>query len=173
MHSIFLLGYMGCGKSTLGRKLSHQLNLPFFDLDHFIEMEENSTVAKLFSSKGEIYFRRLERNALDRFIASEDAAIVALGGGTPCYFDNMEKLLSSEHRTLYVKANIPTLSARLMQEKQTRPLISHLTTQDQLNEFIGKHLFERAPYYQQSQLIVSVDGKAIEEIVDEITDLLA
>jgi len=60
-----------------------------------------------------------------------------------------------------------------MQEKQTRPLISHLTTQDQLNEFIGKHLFERAPYYQQSQLIVSVDGKSIEEIVDEITDLLA
>jgi len=172
VHSIFLLGYMGSGKSTLGRRLSKQLNLPFFDLDKFIEEEENTSIAKLFSTKGEIYFRQIERDILHRFIARDKAAIVALGGGTPCYFDNMEKLLSSVHKTLYIKASIPTLSSRLMLEKETRPMISHLTTKDQLNEFIGKHLFERAPFYQQSQSIVQVDGKSIEEIVNEMTELL-
>ena len=173
MHSIFLLGYMGCGKSTLGKKLSQQLDLPFFDLDKFIEEQEGCSVADLFSAKGEIYFRKVERKALDHFIENDRPFIVALGGGTPCYFNNMESLLSSAHKTLYFKANIPTLSSRLEVGKETRPMISHLKTMDQLNEFIGKHLFERAPFYQQAEIIVTVDGKSVEEIVQEAVKVLA
>lgn len=173
MHSIFLLGYMGCGKSTLGEKLSKQLNLPFYDLDQFIEDQNGTSVSDIFSTKGEIYFRKLERKALNYFIESNQSSIVALGGGTPCYFGNMQSLLSSKHKSLYLKANIATLSTRLMQQKETRPMISHLTNIDQLNEFIGKHLFERASTYQQADIIVTVDGKSMEEIIQETVKVLA
>lgn len=155
---------MGSGKSTIGKSLSMKLNIPFIDLDQFIENQENESIKSLFDNKGELYFRKLERQALLHLIAQKDPAIISLGGGTPCYFDNMEKLAHSKHDSIYLKAAIPTLAGRLKKEKNSRPMIAHLNDDNALIEFIGKHLFERNVYYQQAKLTYAVDDLTTEEI---------
>ena len=172
MNSIFLLGYMGCGKSTIGKALAERLKLPFVDLDAFIEQQEDMPITSIFSQKGELYFRQCEKRALHSLMASKKATMVALGGGTPCYFDNMLRLSASAHSTIYLKASISSLSARLMNEKQQRPIISHISSLDSLNEFVGKHLFERSPFYLMADIVIDLDRKSVPEIVDTIQSLL-
>ena len=159
---------MGSGKSTIGKSLSIKLNIPFIDLDQFIENQEDESIKSLFDNKGELYFRKLERQALLQLIALKDPAVISLGGGTPCYFDNMEKLVLSKHNSIYLKASIPTLVDRLKKEKNTRPMIAHLNEDNALIEFIGKHLFERNAYYQQAKLTYSIDGLTTEEITNAL-----
>ncbi len=170
MNSIFLLGYMGCGKSTIGKSLAQKLNIPFIDLDQVIENQENESIKAIFGKRGELYFRKLERQVLQDLIAQESPAVISLGGGTPCYFENMNDLAQSKHYSVYLKASIPTLAGRLKDEKALRPMIAHLTDDAALTEFIGKHLFERNAFYQKAKLLYAIDGFTVEEIV---TDLLA
>ena len=170
MNSIFLLGYMGCGKSTIGKSLAQKLNVSFIDLDQMIENQENKSISSVFSEKGELYFRKLERQFLQGLIAQESPAVISLGGGTPCYFDNMETLVTAKHYSVYLKASIPTLVQRLKLEKAQRPMIAHLPDDAALTEFIGKHLFERNAFYQKAKLVYTIDGLTVEAIV---TDLLA
>ncbi len=170
MNSIFLLGYMGCGKSTIGKSLAQKLNIPFMDLDEVIENQENESIKAIFGKRGELYFRKLERQVLQDLIAQESPAVISLGGGTPCYFENMNDLAQSKHYSVYLKASIPTLAGRLKDEKALRPMIAHLTDDAALTEFIGKHLFERNAFYQKAKLLYAIDGLTVEEIV---TDLLA
>lgn len=155
---------MGCGKSTIGKSLSSKLNLPFIDLDQMIENQENESIKSLFKRKGELYFRKAERKVLQHLIAQESPAIISLGGGTPCYFDNMKDLAQSQHYSVYLKASIPTLAARLKEEKSLRPMIAHLNDDQALVEFIGKHLFERNTYYHQAKMTYAIDGLSVEEI---------
>ena len=170
MNSIFLLGYMGCGKSTIGKSLAQKLNIPFIDLDEVIENQENESIKAIFDKKGELYFRIAERQALQQLIAQDTPAVISLGGGTPCYFENMNDLAQSKHYSVYLKASIPTLAGRLKDEKAQRPMIAHLPDDAALTEFIGKHLFERNAFYQKAKLLYAIDGLTVEEIV---TDLLA
>ncbi|MCD2260595.1 shikimate kinase [Psychroserpens luteolus] len=166
--TLFLVGYMGSGKSVIGKKLAEVLNYTYLDFDEFIEDNENATIAAIFETKGEIYFRKAEANYLDEVIGLEHT-IIALGGGTPCYGNNMEKLLHSNNtQSIYLKAIIPTLSARLYKERVKRPLISHIESIAELNEFIGKHLFERAPFYEQAHLSIKTDNKSVNEVVEEL-----
>jgi len=162
---IVVLGYMGSGKSTIGKALALKLDLPFFDLDHFVEEKEQSSIKEIFKNKGAIHFRKLERQALSEILKSRDPKIVSLGGGTPCYYDNME-LINKNARSIYLKATIEELSRRLFVEKDQRPLISEIDDLLELQEFIGKHLFERSHYYNQAHHTIHTNNQNIDELTN-------
>lgn len=162
--NIVLLGYMGCGKSTIGRRLAERLKLRFFDLDELIEAQEGQQISKLFASKGELYFRKTEAEVLRSFIAENDNFVLALGGGTPCYANNMDFLLEQHLKTVYLKAQLKTLVERLRDQKEQRPLISSFD-ESELTEFIAKHLFERRYYYEKAGLHYPVEAPGIEQSV--------
>ena len=170
---IFLIGYMGSGKSTVGKLLSEELNYKFYDLDQEIENEYDMAISEIFARKGEIFFRKAERKMLEKLINLDEDAVVSLGGGTPCYGDNMELIKNADSvRSIYLKLNIQTLLERLQREKADRPVISHLETEELLEEFIRKHLFERGFYYNQSDKILDCNDKDPSEITRELVETL-
>ncbi|WP_322549384.1 shikimate kinase [Flavobacterium psychraquaticum] len=169
---IVLLGYMGSGKSAVGSFLSEKLQIPFYDLDSEIEKIEQISIAKLFQTKGEIYFRKTENEVLKKILALEENFVLSLGGGTPCYYNNHELLKATGILSIYLKATTDTLVKRLINEKNSRPLL-HNQEENALRDFINKHLFDRNFYYHQANKIITVDNKSIEKIANEINSLLA
>lgn len=172
MRKIVLLGYMGCGKSTIANKLSKIIEIPFVDLDKKIEEKTNLSINAIFEKHGEIYFRKLEHEVFVELLNSPDNLIIGLGGGTPCYANNHELLKSDAVTSIYLKASIETLFNRLNHNKSKRPLIAD-KSEDEMKEFIAKHLFDRSFYYNQAQHKVIVDDKTIEETVMDIVAILA
>jgi len=168
---IVLLGYMASGKSTIGREISKKLDMKFIDLDDYITKREKTSISEIFKVKGEIYFRRIESLYLREILNSKDRFILSLGGGTPCYSNNMELILNSEASSIYIKAGIKTLVSRLTAEKNKRPLVAELED-DKLVEFVAKHLFERRFFYEQASMTVNTEDKSTEEITTEIRILL-
>lgn len=164
---IVLVGYMGSGKTTVGKLLAKDLNLSFIDLDTYIEQSESMTIPQLFESKGEIYFRKKEYVYLKEILAEQNNFVLSTGGGTPCYGDNMKAIIQETENNFYLKVSLPGLVERLSKEKSERPLIKDTPDED-LPEFIGKHLFERSFYYSQSNHIVTCDAKIPAIIVKEI-----
>jgi len=172
MKKIILLGYMGCGKSTIAKLLANKLNLPYLDLDEIIENRTNSSVNKLFSEKGELYFRKLEHEIFSEFMKNPDSFVLSLGGGTPCYANNHELLKGENVFSIYLSGSIATLYGRLKNENENRPLIAN-KSEEEMKEFIAKNLFDRSYYYNQAQYKVTIDEKTVVEIVAEIEMLLA
>ncbi|MDO6821003.1 shikimate kinase [Zobellia sp. 1_MG-2023] len=168
---IVLLGYMGSGKSTIGKLLSKERGLEFIDLDNYIEEAEQMSVPDIFKTKGELYFRKKEYAYLNEVLAQMDNFVLSLGGGTPCYGNNMQAVLDATKNAIYLKVSIAELVNRLLKEKDQRPLIMNIP-EDELPEFIGKHLFERSYFYNQTDKVISSDGKNPEEIVAEMGALL-
>ncbi|MRH99011.1 AAA family ATPase [Kriegella sp. EG-1] len=168
---IVLLGYMGSGKSTVGRQLAQKLNFIFVDLDAYIEQNEQMTISELFEVKGEIYFRKKESEYVSKALKSHDNVILSLGGGTPCYGNNMNQILELTSSVFYLKLSINGLVERLLKEKSERPLIKNIPDVD-LPEFIGKHLFERSMFYQKANFTIDCDQKSIVEINAEIEEKL-
>jgi shikimate kinase len=164
---IILVGYMASGKSTIGKLLSDSLHLPFYDLDHLIETNLNLKIDEIFKQKGELFFRKKEREILIDFLNSTENYILALGGGTPCYYDNYQLYQFSTIHSIYLKASVDTLLDRLQVQKVSRPLIASLNN-EVLQEYVAKHLFERNYFYHQVKTIVSIDNKGESEIVTEI-----
>ena len=166
---IVLLGYMGSGKSSVGKELSKLLNLKFLDLDEVIVSNTGLSISEIFKAKGEIHFRKLETQTLAQIVASEEKCILSLGGGTPCYGNNMNLLNESTKVTsFYLKLSIQSLADRLIDELDHRPIIKHLTYKDQLTEYIAKHLFERHNFYEQASKMINCDQKLIKEVAAEI-----
>jgi shikimate kinase len=163
---ITLLGYMGSGKSTVARILGSEMGVPALDLDDYIIEKEGLSIPEIFASRGEIYFRRMENKYLTELLDSEESFVLSLGGGTPCYADNMEQIVQKS-RSIYLRASIGTLFDRLVQEKENRPLISSLE-EEQLAEFIAKHLFERRSFYERAGETIVIDGKDPQLIAREI-----
>ena len=172
MRKIILLGYMGCGKSTIANKLSKIIQIPFVDLDKIIEEKTNLTINQIFETQGEVYFRKLEHEVFVELLNSPDNMIIGLGGGTPCYANNHELLQREDVISIYLKASIETLFDRLVTNKSKRPLIAD-KSEDEMKEFIAKHLFDRSFYYNQAQQKVIVDNKTIDETVADIVEILA
>lgn len=170
MH-IVLLGYMASGKSTIGKLLSKQINYPFLDLDEYITQNEKLTIPEIFAQKGEIYFRKKENEYLKEVLQNKQDVILSLGGGTPCYANNMELIHQQNALSIYLRASIATLTDRIVKHKSTRPLVAFLMD-GQVPEFIAKHLFERCFFYEQAQKTVSIDAKTENEIVQEIIQFL-
>ena len=168
---IVLVGYMGSGKSTIGKMLAKKLGIRFIDLDEYIEVSEQMCIPEIFDTKGEIYFRKKEHEYLKEIMDSQDNVVLSTGGGTPCYGENMNAVLEATSNVFYLKASINGLLERLIAEKEYRPLIANIPNQE-LPEFIGKHLFERSFFYSQAHHSITTDGKNIEEIVTQITGLL-
>lgn len=167
---IVLIGYMGCGKSVVGKQLASKLSIPFKDLDDEIEIVEGKSIPQIFRDKGEIYFRKTENDILKDTLSSEKNLVLATGGGTPCYSNVMSLLISDkEIITIYLASSLDTLTDRIFNERFNRPLISHLTTKEKLKEFIAKHLFERSQFYNQALYTLRIDNLTIEEVVNEIT----
>lgn len=172
MRKIILLGYMGCGKSTIANKLSKIIQIPFVDLDKIIEEKTNLTINQIFETQGEVYFRKLEHEVFVELLNSTENMIIGLGGGTPCYANNHELLQREDVISIYLKASIETLFDRLVTNKSKRPLIAD-KSEDEMKEFIAKHLFDRSFYYNQAQHKVIVDHKTIDETVADIVEILA
>lgn len=164
---IVLVGYMGSGKSTIGKEISKIVGISFYDLDEVIEKKEQKSIKNIFETKGEIYFRKIEHEILNDFLESKDDFILALGGGTPCYANNHVFLQNKDISSFYLKMSVEALVSRLKNEKEKRPIIANLSN-DELDEFVRKHLFDRNYYYLQSKHIISTENKSVKEISDEI-----
>ena len=163
---ISLLGYMGSGKTHIAKLLSDEKKIELLDLDKFIVKHNKASVSDIFEKKGELYFRKLERQALEEILASKKDIILSLGGGTPVYFNNME-IINHNSISFFLQASVGQLFERLTKQKEKRPLIAKINDQE-LPEFIAKHLFERNPYYSKAQHTIKTDGKEAIEIVREI-----
>ncbi len=162
---------MGVGKTSLSKKLSKKSGIPCFDLDEIIEKSENSSISSIFKDRGEVYFRKIEHQLFKDFIEKEENFILSLGGGTPCYANNHLLLQNEGVVSIYLKASIDNLTAKLKDKRAKRPLIKNLS-EDELHEYIAKHLFDRNYYYQKSKFTVVVNGKSKKEIVKEILQLI-
>lgn len=160
---VFLLGFMGAGKTTLGKRLAYRLGLPFTDLDDLLTEQYGQSIPEMFATVGEAVFRKRERAALQQLAAQ--AGIVSLGGGTPCYADNMDWLLKHGY-TIYLRVPVGMLIARLAVVRAGRPLLSQVP-EDQLPAFIGQLLAAREPYYCRAHAIVEQPD------VKKLSDLLS
>ena len=152
---IYLIGYMGCGKSTLGVALAKSLGWSFEDLDKTFETKHHCLIADYFKEFGEDGFRVAEREVLKESMQRE-SVVYATGGGMPCFFDNME-LINQSGLSIYLKLPAEALVKRLTGGKQHRPLIADKSDSEML-EFISQKLKEREPFYSQAQLIVEDSG---------------
>lgn len=172
MKKIILLGYMGCGKSTIAQKLSGMIQTPYVDLDEYIEKKVKKSIKEIFETQGEIHFRKLERTYFVELLNSPQEIIIGLGGGTPCYANNHELLIGNDIISIYLKASIDTLYERLVINKSKRPLIAD-KSEEEMREFIAKHLFDRSFYYNQAQHKVNVDDKTVDETVQDILTIIS
>lgn len=162
---------MGSGKSTVGKLVAERLNIPFYDLDQFIENRLDMSISTIFDDKGEIFFRKVEHQLFHEIMNQKDSFVLSLGGGTPCYANN-HLLLSGEMRTsIYLNASIDVLSTRLFPERGKRPLIANLN-ESEFKEYIAKHLFDRSYFYNQADYKMLVNNKTPEVITDEIINVL-
>lgn len=166
---LFLTGYMGSGKSYIGKILAQELSISFIDLDEQIVKLQGKEIPDIFREKGEIFFRKLETEVLKDILENKNSLVVALGGGTPCYGNNLDLIKNdTQSRIIYLKASVNFLTERLYAEKDSRPVISHLDQKEDLEDFIRKHLFERSYYYLQANQIINVEDKTPGLIVEEI-----
>lgn len=159
MNRIFLIGFMGCGKSTVGRNLARALNWKFIDLDQFIQEQEGLSITEIFNQQGEEVFRLLEKNALEKAATLENV-VIATGGGAPCHHNNLERMKESG-LTIYLKLEPEGLLERLLPARKSRPLIAN-KSDDELLLFIREKLAEREPFYNQASVIADASVTGIE-----------
>lgn len=154
MKRIILVGYMGSGKTTVGKTLSKETGMMFYDLDWYIESRMRKSVSQIFAEKGEEGFRKIEYNMLHEVAEFEDV-IISCGGGTPCFFDNMD-YLNQQGDVIYLKATPETLYKHLLMAKVERPLLKGKSSEE-LVAYITEHLKERAPFYEKARYTLDVN----------------
>lgn len=163
---VFLIGFMGSGKTHWGRLLGEKLRLPFFDLDEQVESSEGKPINRIFAEDGEEYFRLLEKDTLHILTESHDSFVMAAGGGTPCYFNNIE-YMKKAGTTVWINTPVELLFERLLNEKNNRPLIKELNDA-QLKSFIIKKFSDRKIYYEQADLVVDEEDKSMDIILNKL-----
>lgn len=160
---IFLVGFMGSGKTTLGRPLATRLNYDFIDLDRAIETGEGRTISEIFATDGEAHFRALERKYLERVIAQYKTAVISTGGGTPCFGENMA-LMNAHGITVYLKIAPRMLANRLLAAKVRRPLVEGKSPEELLR-YIEETLTERETYYGQANVVVGNPSRDVSQLL--------
>ena len=168
---IVLVGYMGSGKSTVGKLLAAKRNLKFIDLDAYIEAAEGENIPHIFKNKGEIYFRKKEFKYLEEVLSQQNNLVLSTGGGTPCYGNNMQTMLAATKNVFYINVGIQQLVDRLSKEKEHRPLIANVSNAE-MPEFIGKHLFERSFFYNKAHHTILVKEETATEVLQVIQQKL-
>lgn len=173
MQRIILIGYMGAGKTTVGKALARDLELDFYDLDWYIEDRFRKKIPQIFAEKGESGFREMERNML-REVGEFENVVISAGGGTPCFFDNIG-YMNEKADTIYLNASVDVLYAHLMMGKSQRPLIEGKSPEE-LREFIKESLAGREPFYRQARYMVDVDviehKSQIQALADKIKNII-
>ncbi len=166
MQRIFLIGYMGSGKTSMGKLLATQLAYDFVDLDAYIEAKYHKTISQIFAEKGENKFREIERDCL-RLVGEFERAIISTGGGSPCYFHNMD-YMNAHGLTIYLRLTPEQLAVRLETSRAgKRPLLADRKGEE-LRQFITEGLLTREPFYSQARVILSGSD---EEIIEKILDV--
>ena len=165
---IYLIGYMGAGKTTITKLLANQLDLPFYDTDQEIEKKEKKSVSEIFKEDGELHFRMLETELLKSISQN---SIIACGGGLPIHNNNM-KLINSKGISIYLKASINCLFNRLKKERKSRPLINNKTDKE-LEVYIKNELQNRGSFYNLSRQTILIDNKSTHEILRDIHSLIS
>jgi len=160
---IFLVGFMGSGKTHWGRQLSARLNMPFYDLDTVIAEKEGRSVADIFSEKSEEYFRFCEKETLEAISGENESFILSCGGGTPCFFNNIE-FMKKHGKVVWLNTSVDTLMQRLRRERSSRPLIADVADSD-LRRTIVRRLSERRMYYQQADVTVAEENTTLDELI--------
>jgi shikimate kinase len=171
MNTWYLWGYMGSGKSSVGRAVARNLNLEFKDLDKIIIEESGMSISDFIRDRGELAFRKLERQLLLEHQNTD--GIFSCGGGTPCYYGNAEWMVS-KGQTVYLRASPSWLHQRLAASRTRgikRPQLTGVADQD-LAEFIAKHLFERQHFYQMAQHKIAVDQNSKEQVIENLERLI-
>ena len=173
MKRIILIGYMGAGKTTIGKALSKELGIIFYDLDWYIESRMRKTVSEIFAERGEEGFRKIEYNMLHEVAEFEDV-IISCGGGTPCFFDNMD-YLNQQGQVVYLKAEPEVLYKHLLMAKVERPLLKG-KSKEELLKFIKEQLEKREPFYTKAHYTLDVslmdNYDKIKISVEKIKELL-
>ena len=160
---IYLIGFMGSGKTHWGQLLAQTLQLPFIDLDRVITDSEHRSISDIFSEKGEEYFRYKEKEVLEDVTAENEHFVLSAGGGTPCFFNNIE-FMKKSGKVVWLNSSVDILQQRLMSERASRPMISKVKEAD-LRSFIIRKLGERKMYYEQAHLIVAEEGIALDRLL--------
>ncbi len=167
MNNIFLLGYMGSGKSTVAKKIARKMDYNWIDLDTLIQEQQGASISAIFDKEGEEAFRLMEQQALYSCSNINDT-IVSLGGGTPCFFDNME-WIKNNSISVYLKMPAKVLLNRLQNAKQHRPLLES-KDEFELLKFIQQQLGEREKYYLQADIIYPALSVSLEQLIQEINN---
>ena len=149
---IFLIGFMGSGKTHWGKQLASKLEIPFFDLDEVIVETEGKAVKDIFADCGEEYFRILEKDTLESLIDDHESMVLSCGGGTPCFFNNIETM-KKYGISVWLNTHAEVLVQRLMKEKSSRPLLKNIADED-MKSYIIRKLNERRMYYEQADVII-------------------
>jgi shikimate kinase len=149
---IFLIGFMGSGKTHWGTRIAEKLQIPFYDLDAVIVNNEGMNISEIFANKGEEYFRYMEKQTLEDLVTREENFVLSAGGGTPCFFNNIE-LMKRNGKVLWLNTSLEALNQRLLKEKITRPLLRGISEAG-LRAYIIRKLSERKIYYEQADLMV-------------------
>jgi len=165
---IFILGYMGAGKTTLGQQLAQRLNYHFYDLDEMIEISTGYTIGGYFEKFGEGSFRQKEREILLDHMEDKQT-VISVGGGTPCYADNMA-LMNKNGITVYIDTGIETIMSRLAGKIHERPLLKHIPP-GQLLLFISEHLRIRQEFYLQAAFTINGDSIDLDNLVNAVRSL--
>ena len=149
---IFLIGFMGSGKTHWGKQLAERLQLPFFDLDETIVQAEGKPVTAIFSEMGEEYFRLKEKEMLEKLVDDHESMVVSCGGGTPCFFNNID-FMKKYGTVVWLNTHVDILMQRLLKERDSRPLLKDISDEG-LKHYIVKKLNERRMYYEQADVII-------------------
>ena len=167
MRPVFLIGFMGSGKSTVGKELAKALDYGFIDLDTYIQEKAGKTIPEIFEQVGETAFRLMEKDAL-REVAILKNTVIATGGGVPCFYDNIS-LMNKLGLTVYLKLSPAELFNRLINERYARPLITD-KNDDELLLFIETELLERDTYYNQASIVIDAETAKIEDYISVVNN---
>ena len=165
---LFLIGFMGSGKTHWGQLLAAKTEMPFFDLDSVIEQREQATIEEIFSTKGEESFRYIEKEVLEKVVSTNKDFIISCGGGTPCFFNNIG-FMKQKGLVIWLNTQIDSLVSRLLKQKNTRPLLKNLADRE-LKQYIVTKILRRRLYYEQADITVQEETLTVDTFAEIIAN---
>lgn len=165
---LFLIGFMGSGKTHWGQLLAERMQTPFFDLDAVIEENEKATISQIFSEKSEEFFRYAEKEVLEKLVSTHKEFIISCGGGTPCFFNNIG-FMKQKGTVVWLNTHIDTLVSRLLKQKSKRPLLKNIADKE-VRQYIITKVLRRRLYYEQADITVNEESLSVDTFAEIIAN---